>query len=83
MQTALAKRIDELVDLGWEPVTKKAPDGRVKFSGGSVAAGIGYTWGSGTLTYKWDLGDPPPKQHAGSYLDERGLRGTVEDSEHP
>ncbi len=35
---------------GDEP--KKAPDGTVEFSGGSVAAGIGYTWGSGTLTYK-------------------------------
>jgi len=31
---------------------KKTPDGTVEFSGGSVAAGIGYTWGSGTLTYK-------------------------------
>jgi hypothetical protein len=30
----------------------KAPDGSVEFSGGSVAAGIGYSWGSGTLTYK-------------------------------
>ncbi len=31
---------------------KKTPDGSVEFSGGSVAAGIGYSWGSGTLTYK-------------------------------
>ena len=31
---------------------KKTPDGKVEFSGGSVAAGIGYSWGSGTLTYK-------------------------------
>src|SRR5208337_2562890 len=30
----------------------KAPDGTVEFSGGSVAAGIGYSWGNGTLTYK-------------------------------
>ena len=28
------------------------PDGTLKLSGGSVAAGIGYTWGGGTLTYK-------------------------------
>jgi len=28
------------------------PDATVKFSGGSVAAGIGYSWGSGTLRYK-------------------------------
>ena len=31
---------------------KKTPDGTVEFSGGSVAAGIGYSWGSGTLTFK-------------------------------
>ena len=31
---------------------KKTPDGTVEFSGGSVAAGIGYSWGNGTLTYK-------------------------------
>jgi hypothetical protein len=31
---------------------KKTPDGTVEFSGGSVSAGIGYSWGSGTLTYK-------------------------------
>src|SRR6516225_10351221 len=28
------------------------PDATLKLSGGSVAAGIGYTWGGGTLTYK-------------------------------
>ena len=27
-------------------------DGKVEFSGGSVAAGIGYSWGDGTLTYQ-------------------------------
>jgi len=31
---------------------KKTPDATVEFSGGSVAAGVGYSWGSGTLTYK-------------------------------
>lgn len=28
------------------------PDATVKLSGGSVALGIGYSWGSGVLTYK-------------------------------
>jgi hypothetical protein len=28
------------------------PDGVVEFSEGAVAAGIGFSWGSGTLTYK-------------------------------
>ena len=31
---------------------EEKPDATVEFSGGSVAAGIGYSWGSGTLTYK-------------------------------
>ena len=30
----------------------KAPDATLKLSAGSVAAGIGVSWGSGTLTYK-------------------------------
>jgi len=29
-----------------------APDATIKLSGGSVAAGVGLSWGSGTLTYK-------------------------------
>ena len=28
------------------------PDGTISFSGGHVAAGIGFSWGRGTLTYK-------------------------------
>jgi hypothetical protein len=31
---------------------KQKPDATLKLSGGSVAAGIGWSWGSGTLTYK-------------------------------
>lgn len=30
----------------------KTPDGTIEFTGGSVAAGIGFSWGSGTVTYK-------------------------------
>jgi hypothetical protein len=30
----------------------KAPDATIRLSGGSVAAGIGFSWGSGTLTYQ-------------------------------
>ena len=29
-----------------------APDATLKLSGGSVAAGVGFSWGSGTLSYK-------------------------------
>jgi hypothetical protein len=28
------------------------PDATLRFSGGSLAAGIGFSWGSGTLTYQ-------------------------------
>src|SRR5262249_34102642 len=31
---------------------EKTPDATLKLSGGSVAAGVGVSWGSGTLTYK-------------------------------
>ncbi len=31
---------------------EKTPDATIKLSGGSVAAGIGVSWGSGTLSYK-------------------------------
>ena len=30
---------------------EKTPDATLRLSGGSVAAGIGFSWGSGTLTY--------------------------------
>jgi hypothetical protein len=30
----------------------KTPDAVIELSGGSVAAGVGYTWGSGTLIYQ-------------------------------
>jgi len=30
----------------------KTPDATLKLSGGSVAAGVGVSWGSGTLTYQ-------------------------------
>ena len=31
---------------------QEKPDATVKFSGGSVSVGIGYSWGSGTLMYQ-------------------------------
>ncbi len=33
-------------------LAQEKPDATVTFSGGSVAAGIGYSWGSGTLTFQ-------------------------------
>ena len=32
--------------------TAERPDATVHFTGGSVAAGLGYTWGEGTIDYK-------------------------------
>jgi hypothetical protein len=34
------------------PASAQAPDAVIELSGGSVAAGIGYSWGSGTLTFQ-------------------------------
>jgi len=40
-------------DMSAPPVTDRTPgDGSVGLTGGAVAAGIGYTWGDGTLTFK-------------------------------
>src|SRR5689334_19906702 len=41
--------------LGWTlsiASAADAPSATIKLSGGSVAAGVGLSWGSGTLTYK-------------------------------
>jgi hypothetical protein len=40
-------------DMSASPVSDSTPaDGSVQLSGGAVAAGIGYTWGDGSLTFK-------------------------------
>jgi len=41
-----------LVGLSTVRAEDKAPDATLKLSAGSVAAGVGISWGSGTLTYK-------------------------------
>jgi len=33
------------------PVTQEKPDATVRLSGGTIAAGIGYVWATGELTY--------------------------------
>ena len=35
--------------------SQDVPDATIEFSGGSVAAGIGYTWGKGILTYEGNI----------------------------
>ncbi len=61
MQRAIGTAIvlAALVFAGGQPAYAKGkahkgegPDATVTFSGGSVAAGIGYSWGGGTLHYK-------------------------------
>ena len=39
-----------LAQLG--PSSAQSPDGVIELSGGAVAVGIGYTWGSGTLIFQ-------------------------------
>ena len=40
-------------DTSATPVSDSTPaDGSVELSGGAVAAGIGYTWGNGSLSFK-------------------------------
>ena len=34
------------------PAKAEKPDATLRLSGGSLAAGIGFSWGKGTLTYK-------------------------------
>ena len=40
------------VGLTLAQADEKTPDATLKLSAGSVAAGVGISWGSGTLTYK-------------------------------
>lgn len=55
-----------------------APDGTIKFSGGSVAAGIGWSWGKGTLTYK---GKDYPISVKGLSLGKVGITGVTASGE--
>ena len=59
----------------------KKPDATVELTGGSVAAGIGFSWGKGTLTYK---GKTYPVKVEGLSVGEVGIsrataRGNVYD----
>ena len=60
---------------------RRTPDGTVELSEGSVAAGIGFSWGKGTLTYK---GQKHPVKVEGLTVGEVGItrasaRGEVYD----
>ena len=41
-----------IAPLGRAAEEKKKPDATVKMTGKSLSAGVGYSWGSGVLTYK-------------------------------
>lgn len=60
--------------------TQAAPaaDATVRFSGGSVAAGIGWSWGKGTLTYK---GKDYPISVKGLSLGKVGITGVTASGE--
>lgn len=53
-------------------------DATVRFSGGSVAAGIGWSWGKGTLTYK---GKDYPISVKGLSLGKVGITGVTASGE--
>ncbi|MFL6531484.1 MAG: hypothetical protein ACJ8HQ_05535 [Chthoniobacterales bacterium] len=56
------------------PATNKdVPDATLKLSGGAVAAGIGFSWGGGTLTYK---GKDYPVKVSGVSLGKVGITGS-------
>jgi hypothetical protein len=42
-----------LLLLSPAPASAAVPDGTIELSGGKVAAGVGYSWGSGTLFFHW------------------------------
>jgi hypothetical protein len=44
--------IAAFIGMSAPAIAENVPDAKITFSGGSVAVGIGYTWGSGTLLFK-------------------------------
>ena len=59
-----------ILTSGYAGGQDKKPDATVQLSGGSVAAGVGFSWGSGTLTYK---GKQYPVKVEGLSVGEVGL----------
>lgn len=64
--------------LGGFTQAASAADGTVRFKGGSVAAGIGWSWGKGTLTYK---GKDYPISVKGLSLGKVGITGVTASGE--
>jgi hypothetical protein len=56
----------------------ETPDATIKFSGGSVAVGIGWSWGGGTLHYK---GKDYPISVKGLSLGKVGITGVTASGE--
>jgi hypothetical protein len=54
------------------------PDATIRFSGGAVAAGVGFSWGKGTLTYK---GKDYPISVKGLSLGKVGITGVTASGE--
>jgi hypothetical protein len=57
---------------GFAQAASAPADATIRFSGGSVAAGIGWSWGKGTLTYK---GKDYPVSVKGLSLGKVGITG--------
>lgn len=57
---------------------EEKPDATIRLSGGSFAAGIGFSWGKGTLTYK---GKDHPISVTGLSLGKVGITGVTASGE--
>ena len=69
----VALMVGSLVSLvgGFAGAQSKAPDATLELSEGSMAAGIGFTWGKGTLTYQ---GQKYPVKIEGRSVGEVGIQ---------
>src|SRR3954468_19488127 len=57
-----------------QAATNAKPDATLRLSGGSFAAGLGFSWGKGTLTYK---GKDYPVSVSGLSLGKVGISGVT------
>jgi hypothetical protein len=64
--------VGAMTEFAWAAGKQAKPDATLRLKGGSFAAGIGFSWGSGTLTYK---GKDYPVSVNGLSLGKVGITG--------
>ena len=65
--------LNAMTGFAWAAGKQAKPDATLQLSGGSFAAGIGFSWGKGTLTYK---GKDYPVSVNGVSLGKVGITGS-------